>query len=204
MRRILAGGGLVALVLVLQTGFAGAGGDKAAKEALQQLNDYIGGWKGNGLSEKNKSEIWKEAMNWSWRFKGKDVWLSLEFTQSKKLKSGEVRYLPDKERYQLTVVDLQDKKHVLEGELKKGRLTFEGVNPETKETEQVQLNLAGGGVRYVYTFSYRPAGRKGLFTRDYKIDFTKEGESFGTAAKKVECIVTGGLGTMPVNYKGVT
>src|SRR5262249_32095457 len=157
MRRLGVGGCLVALVVILQASFAGAGGDKAAvKEALQQLNDYIGGWKGNRTAPNDRNAIWKEAMNWSWRFKGKDVWLSLEFSQSKKYKSGEIRYAPDKERYQLTLVDLKDKKLVCEGELKKGRLTFEGVDPQTKETRQVQMNLAGGGLRYICTGSYRP------------------------------------------------
>jgi len=33
---------------------------------------------------------------------------------------------------------------------------------------------------------------------------TREGESFGAAEKKPECIVSGGLGTSTVSYKGVT
>ena len=43
-----------------------------------------------------------------------------------------------------------------------------------------------------------------LYGRDFQVGCTRLGETFGTAAKKVECIVTGGLGTMPVMYKGVT
>src|SRR5438874_1577950 len=68
---------------------AGAGGKGAdVKEALQALQDYIGGWKGNGTSEKDRSEIWKENANWSWRFKGKDVYLSVDIKDSKLFKSG--------------------------------------------------------------------------------------------------------------------
>ena len=36
----------------------GRSGEPASvKEALQALNDYIGDWKGNGTSEKDKGEI---------------------------------------------------------------------------------------------------------------------------------------------------
>ena len=48
----------------------------------------------------------------------------------------------------------------------------------------------------------RPAGRT-IFTKDYMVALTKEGESLGAKEKKVECVVTGGLGRIPVSYKGV-
>jgi hypothetical protein len=181
-----------------------AGGDKtAAKEALQALQDYIGGWKGNGTSEKEKSEIWKENASWSWRFKGQDTSLTLEIKDSKLFKSGEMRFLPGKDQYQLTLVDKNDKKQVYEGELKKGSLVLEGVDPDTKSTNQLKMNIAGGGVRLVLTLSTRPEGRT-VFNKQFQISYTKEGETFGAAAKKNECVVTGGLGTMAVNYMGQT
>src|SRR5262245_29936831 len=54
-----------------------------AKEALQELQLYIGGWKGNGSSERDKSSLWKESAEWSWRFKGKDIFLSVDMGASK-------------------------------------------------------------------------------------------------------------------------
>ena len=72
---------------------AGKKGDDV-KEALQALQDYIGGWKGSGTSEKNKGDIWKENATWSWRFKGNDVYLSVETDKSKIFyKKGEMRFL---------------------------------------------------------------------------------------------------------------
>src|ERR1700681_2500628 len=79
---------------------AGAGDAVDAKEALQALQDFIGTWNGSGTSEKDRSVIWKEKVNWSWRFKGKDAWLVVSFPQGKNYKRGEIRYLPDNERYQ--------------------------------------------------------------------------------------------------------
>src|SRR5262249_54418830 len=121
----------------------------------------------------------------------------------KHFKSGEVRYLEDKKHYQLTAIDRNDKKLVFVGQLKKGRLTLQRVDDDRKETQQVQMNLAGGGVRFVYTFSTKPENRS-LFDKAFQVDFTRDGETFGAAEKKVECIVTGGLGTIAVTHKGVT
>lgn len=197
-----------AVVFALTLAPLGAGGDKGdvgeVKEALQALQDFIGTWKGNGTSEKDRSEIWKEAANWSWRFKGKDVSLTIDMPQSKHFKKGEIRYLPAKEKYQVTLTGRTGGNQVFLGKLKKNVLTLERINPETKATEQIRMNTAGGGDRLIYTFAQKPAGRT-MFFRQYQVGYTREGVTFGTAgAKKPECVVTGGLGTMAVSYMGQT
>ena len=69
MKRLLTCGFLLSplfLLPVLPVLHAGGKGDDP-KEALQSLQEYIGGWKGNGTAEKNKGDIWKESASWSWR-----------------------------------------------------------------------------------------------------------------------------------------
>ena len=56
--------------------------------------------------------------------------------------------------------------------------------------------------RHLYRFETRPAGTTVAFGKKYQVGATKEGEPFATAAKGPECIVSGGLGTMKVTYKG--
>jgi hypothetical protein len=196
--------GAIFFSLALSVGVLAGGNDTPdAKEALQALQDFIGTWNGNGTSEKDRSTIWKEKVNWSWRFKGKDAWLVMSFPQGKHFKRGEMRYLPDKERYQLTLEDKEGKKQAFQGQLKKSKLVLERKNAESKETQRIAMNIAGGGVRMVYAYYVKPENRT-LYYKRFQVDFTKEGESFATAAKKIECVVTGGLGTMPVSYNGVT
>lgn len=207
MKRCWPVGMLISLIAMFQVMAGGAGKQaQETKEALQALQDYIGSWKGNGTSEKNKSEIWNEKVAWSWRFKGQDAWLTLDFSQSRVFKNGEIRYLPDKKVYELTLLDKKDNKQILRGKLtgpKKDKLVLERQDAETKETHQLALNMAAGGIGSVYTYSTKPENRT-IYTRQWQLRFTKEGESFATAKKQVECVVTGGLGTMPVSYKGVT
>ena len=199
----LACGVLVAFMFHAHSALPGEKTDDP-REALQALQDYIGGWKGSGTSERNKSEIWKEKASWSWRFpKGKDPFLAVEMTESKTFKSGEVRYLPKKSFYELTLTDCKDKKQIFEGTLKKDALILERLDADTKDTQQLKINTAGGGLRLVMTFSVKPDGRT-LFSKQFQIAYTKEGESFGAEAKKNECVVTGGLGTMTVSYMGQT
>jgi YHS domain-containing protein len=182
---------------------ADQGAGQIAKEALQALNDFIGGWKGNGSVEKDARATWKETVRWSWRFKGDDAWLVLEIAGGKYLTGGELRYLVDQKRYQLTARDKDGKKVVYEGELKKGRLILERLDPKTRETQQLKMNLAGGGIRFIYALAHRPANRT-LFTNDFQVACTKEGETFGAKEHKNECVVSGGLGTMAVSHKGET
>jgi hypothetical protein len=173
------------------------------KEALQALQEYIGGWKGNGTAEKNKGDLWKETASWSWRFKGKDVYLSVDMGTSKLFKSGQMRFLPESGKYQLTLIDKQDNKRIYEGALKKTGLALER-KTGAGDTEQLKINVVGGGDRLVQEMWLKPQGRT-LYSRQYQIAYTKEGVTFGTAGeKKPECVVTGGLGTMQVSYMGQT
>jgi hypothetical protein len=182
---------------------------ESAKAALQAFNDFIGTWKGSGAPgtpERPRTgarEVWSETVDWSWRFKGDDAWLVMKIKNGKYLQGGELRYLTDKNRYQLTAIDKKGKKVVFEGELKKGYLTLDRVDPATKETQRLAMNLAGDGARFIYRYSHKPGGVT-LFVADYHVAATKEGESLGAKEKKVECVVSGGLGKIAVSYNGQT
>jgi YHS domain len=210
MKRLIACAALLGLI-VGGTALLAADKEKGEepstpKAALQALNEFIGDWKGNGSPEKPKpasKELWNETIKWSWRFKGDDAWLVMDVTDGKYFKGGEMRYLPDKKFYQMTMIDKSDNKLVFEGEIKNDVLTLERVDPQTKETQQIKMSTAAEGIRFLYYFAHKPEG-KTLYVKDYMVASTKEGESIGAKEKKNECIVSGGLGTIAVSYKGVT
>src|SRR5438067_7824148 len=120
MKRLLACGVLLGLT-ALGARAATDDAPKNSREALQALNDFIGEWKGTGGPDKAKpapsDPIWKESLEWVWKFKGDDAALVINFKDSKNYKTGEVRYLPDKKAYQLTLTGKDDKKTVYEGPL---------------------------------------------------------------------------------------
>jgi YHS domain-containing protein len=198
MKRLI----VAAVVLAVFVPARAADEDNPVKEALQALNDFVGNWKGAGANN-SKSENWTEKMEWGWKFKGDDAWLTVKFTSGKEFTQGELRYDADKKKYKLTVKDKKDDEKTFEGELKKGYLTLDRVDPKTGETQRLMMNTAAGGIRFVYSLQRKPKGTT-FFTKLYQVESGKEGESLAGGGKDRECVVTGGKGTIEVSYKGKT
>jgi hypothetical protein len=207
MKRLLACGLLGLAAVLTQARPAPDADPKTAKEALQALQEFIGDWKGSGGPDKPKpapsDPIWKEELSWTWKFKGDDAWLVLAFKDGHNFKNGEMHYLPDKKVYQLTLTDKDDKKLAFEGALDKDVLTLERTDPDTKETQQITMNTAAEGVRFILRYAHKDDG-KTIYKKDYLVQATRVGESLGAKESKNLCVVSGGLGTIPVMYKGET
>lgn len=207
MKRVVVLGALVSLSVLSAVVLAAAETDKeAVKQGLQELNDFIGSWKGSGSPDKPRpdpKDVWGEKIDWSWRFKGDDIMIRMDVENGKYLKQAEVRYLPAKKIYQVTVFTTDGKSRVFEGKFARDTLTVSRTDPDTKEFQQFKMNTAGDGVRFIYRYEHRPAGRT-ISVREFQVASTKEGESLASSPKKVECIVSGGLGTIPVSFNGVT
>src|SRR5262245_6002519 len=160
MKRLL---GLSTLLTLIALAVPAPAQDKkparTARDGLKQLNDFIGRWNGSGQTAKAKPELWSETIAWSWRFKGDDGWMEMTVTDGRFFKKAELRYLPDRQRYQLTAIDRSDKKLVFEGEYKDGYLRLERADAEKKETQRVSMNTAAEGVRFILLFERRPEGR---------------------------------------------
>ncbi|HZZ82486.1 MAG TPA: hypothetical protein VFE62_28565, partial [Gemmataceae bacterium] len=151
MRNLLIAGLILSLGALLPLAEAGKkSADDEDKEGLYALQEFIGGWKGSA-NDKVKG-FWSEKSSWSWRFKGKERWMSFELEKSKLYKGGEVRWLPDKEKYQITLTDNAGTKAIYEGKLKrKDYLIVERVNPDTKDTEKIEMTLVANGDRLNYS-----------------------------------------------------
>jgi hypothetical protein len=207
MKRLLAVGLLLGMLVGARAPAADSKEKAEAKEALKALQEFIGAWKGSGGPDKPRpaprDPIWSEALSWGWRFKGDDAWLVLEVKNGKHLKGGELRYLPGKKAYQFTALTADGKKLAYEGELKNDVLTLERSDPGSGQTQQIKMNTAAEGVRFIYRAASKPKGGT-VWRKDYLVQATKEGESLGKAEKKNECVVSGGVGTMAISYKGET
>lgn len=202
MPRLLAALSLSTALLVA----ASAADEKGdAKKALQQVGDYIGEWKGNGETKAGgKSALWKETLSWSWKFKGGDAWLALDVKGGKYVTAGELRYDPQAKLYRLTLTDMARKERTYEGKLARGRLALSHKDTSNGDLHRVTVYTLADGARMIVQSEVQAKG-KGLFTDVFKVAANKEGESFaGGGGKKNVCVVTGGLGAMPVSYLGKT
>jgi hypothetical protein len=207
MKRLLAVGLTLGLLAGARAPAADTTEKAEAKEALKALQEFIGAWKGSGGPDKPKPSprdpLWSETLSWGWRFKGDDAWLALEVKNGKHLQGGELRYLPGKKAYQFLALTQGGPKLVFEGELKNEVLTLERTDPDSGQTQQIKMNTAGDGVRFIYRVATKAKGGT-VWRKDYLVACTKEGESLGKTEKKNECVVSGGVGTMAISYKGET
>ncbi len=177
-----------------------------SRTALRAFNDLIGTWRGTGTPEGTREQkqrgFWTESLSWEWQFQGDDAWLKVAFDKGKHFVKGELRYLPAKDHYQLTVSTPKQETLTFAGPLKDRQLTLERKEVSTQETQRLVLSLLHAN-RFLYRYEVKPADRPS-FTRRYQVGATKEGVPFAAGDGRPECVVSGGLGTMPVSYKGKT
>ena len=197
---------LVVALAALALPAAGAEAKKTAKQGLQELHELIGSWKctGNPLvgPKEERDRFWQEKIAWQWQFKDKDVWLSADVTKGKHYSKFEVRYDPEKAAYLLKATTPQKQTVEFTGKLANKKLTFERTDEKSKRGERLVFQLLHSN-RYVLYYEERPADSRS-FAQQYRVGSTKEGVPFASVDKGPECIVSGGLGTMAVTYKGKT
>jgi hypothetical protein len=179
---------------------------RTPKEALQAFNDLIGTWRGTatpaGTKDEQQRNFWIESITWQWQFKDKDAWLSVAFDKSKHFKSGTLRYLPDKDHFVLTLTTLADQELSFAGQVSDKKLTAESAPDGKGEVQRLVLTMLHDN-RYLYRLDKKPPERA-TFTNVFNVGATKVGVPFAAGSGKPECIVSGGLGTVPVEYMGKT
>lgn len=176
---------------------------RTPRQALHAFGDLIGSWRGTGTPSVplgTKADFWTETIVWEWQFKGDDAWLKVNFEKSKNFTGGELHYLPEKDEYAFTVRTSKMDTLTFTGPLKDRKLTLQ--REQNGEIQRLVFTLLHPE-RYLYSYEVRPAG-KALFARKYQVGATREGVSFAAGDGKPECVVSGGLGTIPVMYQGKT
>jgi hypothetical protein len=182
-------------------------GKSSPKQALRAFNDLIGKWKGTGTPEGTREQkergLWTESMNWRWQFKGEDAWLQVSFAKSKHFAKGELRYLPQQKLFQLTLLTPAKEKVVFTGRPAGRRLVLARTDARTRESQQLVFSFLHAN-RFLYAYEVKPQGSS-QFRRVYQVGATKKGIPFAVdASDQPECVVSGGLGTIKVTYKGKT
>ena len=197
-----------AVILVgLPASAADAPAARSPREALKPFNVLIGSWRATGTPvgtrEEKQRGFWTESLSWEWQFKGSDAWLRAAWKGGKYFRGGELRYLPAKDVYQLTLQTPAKETLAFTGPLKDHVLTLERVDGLKRETQRLVFTLLHAN-RFLYRYEVKADDRP-LFARVYEVGVTKEGEPFaGAGDAHPECVVSGGLGTIKVEYQGKT
>jgi hypothetical protein len=197
---------LVALVVGASWAPAAEPTRRTPREALQAFNDLIASWRVTcepaGTREERRKGFWVEEVSWEWRFKGADAWLVASFQKSKYLSAAELHYLPEQDRFRLELTTTAKARQIFEGELSDHKLTLERHDEATKEDQRFVLTLLHFN-RFLYRWDTRSVGRTSYATV-WQAGATKQGVDFASGDDGPECVVSGGLGTIPVMHNGKT
>ena len=82
-----------------------------------------------------------------------------------------------------------------------GQLVLSAEKPPADLPDRISLRIVASGDRLVMLYERR-SNISDRFTRLAEVGYTKKGSAFGQGGGQPECVVTGGLGTITVTYKG--
>lgn len=178
----------------------------ADKDALAKLQTFVGSWRGVGQVKRGSARgAWNEESDWEWHFGKEHTALAFKSPEAKFFTVGALRWLSDKDEYELAA-----KKPDGETTLKyagaiddTGKLILLARHDDAEAPGRISLRLVAGGDRLLVLYE-RQSGTSKRFLRMAEVGYTRKGSNFGKGATYVECVVTGGKGTIAVTHKGQT
>lgn len=182
-----------------------ADGREADKEALTPLQNYVGAWRGAGQPRRGSTEgAWVEQAEWAWKFPDKGASLAFTAGTPKYLSSGELRPTGKAGQFRLTAKSVDGKQELTySGTLEEGRLLLTADPIVADHPARITVRLVAGGDRLVVLYE-RKAGSGDNYARLAEVGYTRKDSQFGKGTSEVECVVTGGKGTIPVMHEGKT
>lgn len=175
----------------------------AAKSALSELNDLIGGWRGVGQPKRGSTQgAWLESAEWVWDFSS-EVALRYKVEKGKLLTGAALTYDPKSQRYRLHAQFAGDAAREYAGQFDDDQRLVLDSQPDDGYEYRVTITRLNAK-RTLVLHERRQTDQK-FFTRIAEIGYTRQGTSLADAgAGEPQCIVTGGKGTIAVSFESKT
>ncbi len=175
---------------------------KAVKQALAEFNSLIGGWRGTGMLKRNSRKgAWSEKAEWVWKFTPNSTSIACQITDGKFLKTALLSFDPQKKIYLLSTVLPDGKTRDYTGTLQKDTLVLESTPNKEGIVYLISIRRLNEK-RTLVLFQQRNQGQSFTY-RLAEVGYTRAGTRLAQAGSGgPECIVTGGAGTIQVNYQG--
>jgi hypothetical protein len=197
---------ILLLTAVALTQSAAKEPDKLAsdKRALAVVQSYVGEWRGVGQLRRGSNQgAWTEQSDWAWHFaEGR---ATLVGTNAGSKYFSKLQLMPGDKQGELVLLatpageGAAPLKYV--GSATGGKWTFVASDAAEGQPARITMQLVAGGDRLVMLLEKKLGD--GVYTRLAEIGATRKGSSFATKATAgPECVVTGGLGTIAVEYEG--
>lgn len=176
----------------------------ATIQALQEFNVLIGGWRGVGQPKRGSQQgAWQERAESVWELKPKSNGIRWTVDAGKQWKSALLSYDESTKQYTLNAKLLDDSSRTYKGKLDEKKLVLESAADDNKDIHRVTMTVLNEN-RVTVLLEKRPE-QQSFFTRVAEIGYQRDGTRLAVAGNSgPECVVTGGLGTIMVSYKGKT
>ena len=178
---------------------------KPAKiQALQEFNVLIGDWRGVGQPKRgSQNGAWQERAASVWELKPQSTGIRWNVDAGKQWKSALLGYDESTKRFTLNVKMPDDSARSYKGKMDEKRLVVDSESDSAKDIRRVTLTVLNDN-RLTVLLEKRPE-QQSFFTRVAEIGYQRDGTRLAVAGSSgPECVVTGGLGTIPVMHKGKT
>jgi len=188
--------------------------------SMKPLQIMLGSW--HGTTQKEVGDFkGLDKSNWVWDLKSNRKQPAMVMTSDANpyFRTGRLTYFPDRELFQFQVTDTDGTERVLEGTFVQKPETFQGDDRQSHIKYKVELTQTDAAAQKDawqlvfnqqdnHRFLIEVAKKRGSrFLRVDTIATQREGTSFAKSDEgygQRECIISGGLGTMPVTFKGTT
>jgi len=174
------------------------------KKSLAALQDYVGTWKGAGQVRRGSTQgAWIEESEWVWQFDKQGAAIVQKSAKGKFVRQLELRVSQQPGAFVATVKTPQGVELQFAGKLdESGRLVLVNKDPQNQVVGRISIRIVAAGKRMIVMYEKLLTGT--LYTRLGELGSTRKGSMFGGGATMIECIVSGGKGTIPVTFNGKT
>jgi YHS domain-containing protein len=176
-----------------------------SKQALASLQSFIGQWRGVGQPQRGSTRgAWVEEAVWEWQFSKEGPSVRLTSPKSKMLIEWEIRPAKESDRFQLVAkkTDSDETESYEGGFDADGKLVFVNKTPHDGFPARISVRLVAENKRMVVLYERKFTSDR--YFRMAELGLTRKGSGFGKGTSFVECVVTGGQGTIAVTYEGKT
>lgn len=176
----------------------------AQKEQLGKIQKLIGGWKGVGQPQRGSTkDSWTEQADWAWKFSPERTTMFARTEQSKYFSKVEMVAAGKADEFTLLATPKDGGQAIrYAGKLDKDeKLTLEQSAVPEGMPQRISLRFVADGKRLLMLYEGKSQFSDQL-VRLAEVGYTRVGSGFGQGAQGPECVVTGGAGTMAVEYMG--
>ena len=176
----------------------------AQKEQLSKIQKLIGGWKGVGQPQRGSTkDSWTEQADWAWKFSPQRTTMFSRTEQSKYFSKVELVTGDKADAYSLLATPKDGGEPITyAGTVDKDeRLVLENKDAPAGLPQRISLRFVADGKRLLVLYEGKTQFSDQL-VRLAEVGYTRVGSGFGQGAQGPECVVTGGAGTMAVEYLG--